>query len=141
MPNVVIGGGAEKVKRCAITSGQTIKNDDFVILTSDGTVSPAAATSAAIYGRAKLDYTTGYVLVTLAYPDQWYQVKASGTVAETNVGETHDISLEAVTNIHLCNLSGTTYNVLKIQQIIDATTKQIFVSVPPAVSQAVSVSV
>lgn len=137
--------GAEPIVWKAVTAAQTLVKGDFVTLVAAGTVSEAAADSAALYGRMKAydDYKEKACIV-LAVPGVQYQVKANAAVSDALVGDMIDLAVDGTSGEHLADVNGVgsaSVKIFRIAAIVDATARQILVEVPDAKSQAVDVEV
>lgn len=131
----LLQGGMEPVSQRPRASAYTTPADgDFVVLDSDGLVAIATATSASLLGRAKPSYESGQVLVVEAKPNVQFLMRCTGTPTQTNVGETFDLAIAS--GEFKVNLSASDYDVVRIEEILDAAKGLVFVSVPAAKSQA-----
>lgn len=125
-----------------ITANETLTNGDFVVLDAAGTISEAAANSAALLGRYKPDIASGYGMVALATTGAQFLVKCNSAITDALVGD--HVDLVIVSGEHQADTNGVgsaSVKVFRIDKIVDATNRLALVSVLPAKSQAVDVEV
>jgi hypothetical protein len=132
----LLQGGMEPVSQYPLATGYTPVDGDWVVLDADGEVAAATASSTVLLGRAKPSYDDGYVLVVKAMPNVQFLMRADDTVAQTMVGDTFDLVV-ANTGEFLVDVGASSLDVIRIDEILDATAKLVYVSVPAAKSQAV----
>lgn len=133
-----VGGGEVETIRHAIKAGETLTDGDFVTLEADGTVAEAGAASAAIYGRARIDFndTDGYALVEPANRNTQFLVRADDDITVADVGHRHALSVAASGEHQLDVDAVDTTDIFTIREIQDAAARKVWVSVTTGLSQA-----
>jgi len=136
-----LGGGVVPTERHAIAAGQTLVDGDFVTLGADATISEATAVSAALYGRFRPDWDTGYGIVELALPTVWFKVQADAAISAAMLGQRNALVVSAAGK-HQADVGalGTT-DIFTVRRIVDTVTRELFVQVTDGKSQAVDVEV
>jgi hypothetical protein len=136
------GGGTVPTLRRELTASQSLVDGHFVLDVGDGKVSKASASTTYLYGRFRPEFgVADYGIIELAQPDVWFLIQADAAVDKTMIGLMCDIVVDGTTGVHRADVGTGSKDVFQIREIVDATTRMIYVSVNPLFSQSAGIEV
>lgn len=135
MVTKLMGPSKEPSTEHLLDSGYTTaQSGDFVTRDGDNAVAEATAESTALFGRVTPDLDGVHAQVIRGETGVWFLVHSTITPTATMVGTACDLAI--VNGEHKANVEASSTGVFKVEEIVDADAKLIFVSIPAAKSQA-----